>query len=64
MTTLAKTPKLGDLLKYEFKGNYSREVITLKSGTNYSLVRCSERSRPQAKYRLSPAAAAAGDESA
>ena len=33
MTTLTNTPTLGDLLKFELNGNYSRETVTLKSGT-------------------------------
>ena len=37
MPTLTMTPTLGDLLKYELNGNYSRETVTLKSGTNYAL---------------------------
>ena len=37
MPTLTMAPTLGDLLKYELNGNYSRETVTLKSGTNYAL---------------------------
>ena len=33
MTTLTMAPTLGDLLKYELNGNYCRETVTLKSGT-------------------------------
>jgi hypothetical protein len=31
------SPTLGNLLKYELNGNYCRETVTLKSGTNYAL---------------------------
>lgn len=64
MTTLTNTPTLGDLLKYELNGNYSREVITLKSGTNYALGSVLGKITASSKYRLSPAAQVAGDEGA
>lgn len=64
MTTLTNTPTLGDLLKYELNGNYSREVITLKSGTSYALGSVLGRITASGKYRLSPAAQVAGDEGA
>ena len=37
MTTLIMSPTLGDLLKFELNGSYSRETVTLKSGTSYAL---------------------------
>src|SRR6185295_18180951 len=64
MTTLTNTPTLGDLLKYELNRNYSREVITLKSGTNYALGSVLGKITASAKYRLSPAAVVGGDEGA
>ena len=64
MTTLTNTPTLGDLLKYELNGNYSRETVTLKSGTNYALGSVLGKITASGKYRLSPAAAVAGDEGA
>jgi hypothetical protein len=64
MTTLTNTPTLGDLLKYELNGSYSREVITLKSGTNYAIGSVLGKITASSKYRLSPAAAVTGDEGA
>jgi hypothetical protein len=64
MATLTKTPTLGDLLKYELNGNYSRETITLKSGTNYVLGSVLGKITASGKYRLSPAAQVVGDEGA
>jgi hypothetical protein len=57
-------PTLGDLLKYELNGNYSRETVTLKSGTNYALGSVLGKITATAKYRLSPNAQVVGDEGA
>ena len=51
------SPTLGDLLKYELNGNYCRETVTLKSGTNYALGSVLGKITASGKYRLSPAAA-------
>ncbi|MBI2718133.1 MAG: head decoration protein [Rhizobiales bacterium] len=64
MTTLTMAPTLGDLLKYELNGNYSRETVTLKAGTSYALGSVLGRITASGKYRLSPAALVAGDEGA
>lgn len=64
MTTLTKSPTLGDLLKYELNGNYNRETVTLKSGTNYALGAVLGKITASGKYRLSPAAEVTGDEGA
>ena len=64
MPTLTMAPTLGDLLKYELNGNYSRETITLKAGTNYALGSVLGKITATEKYRLSPAAEVAGDEGA
>ncbi len=64
MPTLTMAPTLGDLLKYELNGNYSRETVTLKAGTNYALGSVLGKITATAKYRLSPAAQVAGDEGA
>ena len=64
MTTLTMAPTLGDLLKYELNGSYSRETVTLKSGTNYALGSVLGKITASGKYRLSPAAAVTGDEGA
>ena len=64
MPTLIKGPTLGDLLKYELNGNYNRETVTLKAGTNYALGSVLGKITASGKYRLSPAAQVAGDEGA
>ncbi len=64
MTTLTKSPTLGDLLKFELNGNYCRETVTLKSGTNYALGSVLGKITASGKHRLSPAAVVAGDEGA
>jgi hypothetical protein len=57
-------PTLGDLLKYELNGNYNRETVTLKAGTNYALGSVLGKITASSKYRLSPAASVTGDEGA
>jgi hypothetical protein len=64
MPTLTMAPTLGDLLKYELNGNYSRETVTLKSGTNYALGSVLGKITASGKYRLSPNAEVVGDEGA
>jgi hypothetical protein len=64
MPVLTMVPTLGDLLKYELNGNYTREVVTLKSGTNYALGSVLGMIAASGKYRLSPAAEVTGDEGA
>src|SRR5579885_520529 len=64
MPTLTMAPTLGDLLKYELNGSYSRETITLKSGTSYALGSVLGKITASGKYRLSPAAQVVGDEGA
>jgi hypothetical protein len=64
MPALIMAPTLGDLLKYELNGNYCREVVTLKGGTDYRLGAVLGRITATGKYRLSPAAAVTGDEGA
>lgn len=64
MTVLTMAPTLGDLLKYELNGNYCRESVTLKAGTNYALGSVLGKITASGKYRLSSAAVVAGDEGA
>lgn len=64
MPVLTMAPTLGDLLKYELNGNYCREVVTLKSGTNYALGSVLGEITASGKYRLSPNAEVTGDEGA
>ena len=64
MPALTMSPTLGDLLKYELNGNYSRESVTLKAGTKYALGSVLGKITASGKYRLSPAAQVVGDEGA
>lgn len=64
MSVLTMAPTLGDLLKYELNGNYNRETVTLKAGTNYALGSVLGKITASGKYRLSPAASVTGDEGA
>ena len=64
MPTLRMAPTLGDLLKYELNGDYCRETVTLKSGTNYAIGSVLGKITASGKYRLSPAAEVEGDEGA
>ena len=64
MTALTMSPTLGDLLKYELNGNFCRETVTLKSGTDYALGSVLGMITASGKYRLSPDAEVVGDEGA
>ena len=64
MPVLTQSPTLGDLLKFELNGSYSREIVTLKAGTNYVLGSVLGKITASAKYRLAPAAVVVGDEGA
>jgi len=64
MPTLRMAPTLGDLLKYELNGDYCRETVTLKSGTNYAIGSVLGKITASKKYRLSPNAEVEGDEGA
>src|SRR5687768_14011583 len=64
MPVLTMSPTLGDLLKFELNGNYNRESVTLKTGTNYALGSVLGKITASGKYRLSPNASVAGDEGA
>lgn len=64
MPTLTKAPSLGDLLKYELNANYCREIVTLKSGTDYPLGAVLGEITDSGSYRLSPADEVTGDEGA
>jgi hypothetical protein len=64
MPVLTQSPTLGDLLKYELNGSYSREIVTLKAGTSYALGSVLGKITASGKYRLAPAATVVGDEGA
>lgn len=64
MPVLTQSPTLGDLLKYELNGNYTRATVTLKAGASYPLGAVLGRITASGKYRLAPAAEVVGDEGA
>ena len=64
MSVLIAPPTMGDLLKYELNGNFTRETVTLKSGTDYRLGAVLGKITASGKYRLAPAAEVTGDEGA
>lgn len=64
MPVLTKAPTLGDLLKFECCGNYSRETVTLKAGASYPLGAVLGQITATGLYRFSPAAEVVGDEGA
>ena len=64
MPVLTAKPTLGDLLKFELNASYTRETVTLKAGTSYSLGAVLGRITASGEYRLSPAAEVVGDEGA
>ena len=64
MSVLTMAPTLGDLLKFELNASYTRETVTLKAGTSYSLGAVLGRITASGEYRLSPAAEVVGDEGA
>ena len=55
------SPTLGDLLKFELNGNYTRETVTLKAGTDYALGSVLGRITASAKYRLQTTASSVED---
>lgn len=64
MPVLTKAPTLGDLLKFECCGTYSRETVTLKAGTFYPLGSVLGRITATGIHRFSPTAEVVGDEGA
>src|SRR5579885_365523 len=64
MPTLTMAPTLGALVKYELKGNYNRETVTLKAGTSYPLGALLGRITATATNRRSPASPVTGEEGA
>ena len=64
MTVLTSPATLGDLLKREFDPNYSRETVTLKSGSAYPMGAVLGRVTATGVYAFSPAASTTGSEGA
>lgn len=64
MAPLRKGPTEGDILKFDLDKNYTREVVTLKSGTNYALGSVLGEVTADGEFTLSPNAETVGIEGA
>lgn len=64
MPALTKGPTEGDILKFDLDKNYTREVVTLLTGTNYKIGSVLGQVTASGKYTLSPATGSTGEETA
>ena len=64
MAPLVKGPTEGDILKFDLDQNYTREVVTLKSGTAYAIGSVLGVVTADGEYMLSPDAEVVGSEGA
>ena len=64
MPVLTQTPTMGDVLKYELNPNFTRETVTLLSGTNYRVGAVLGRITASGKMKLSTAAGTDGAQNA
>jgi hypothetical protein len=64
MSVLTQPPTMGDVLKYEVNPNYTRETVTLLTGTAYPIGAVLGRITASGKYALSPDTGADGSETA
>ena len=64
MAPLVKSPTEGDILKFDLDKNYTREVVTLKSGTNYAIGSVLGEVTADGEFTLSPNAETVGIEGA
>ena len=64
MSVLTQPPTMGDVLKYELNPNYTRETVTLLSGTNYPVGAVLGRITASGKMKLSTAAGSDGAQTA
>jgi len=62
MTVLTQPPSMGDVLKYEINPNYTRDTITLLSGTAYPVGAVLGRITVNGKYTLASDGGADGAE--
>jgi len=60
MAPLVQSPTMGDVLKYDDNPNYTREVVTLLTGTNYKIGSVLGKITASGKYKLSTDAGADG----
>lgn len=64
MAPLVKGPTEGDILKFDLDKNYTREVVTLKAGTDYKIGSVLGQITADGKYELSPATGSTGSQTA
>ena len=64
MSVLTQPPTMGDVLKYELNPNFTRETVTLLSGTNYPVGAVLGRITASGKMKLSTAAGSDGAQNA
>ena len=64
MSVLTQPPTMGDVLKYEVNPNYTRETVTLLTGTAYPIGAVLGRITASGKYAFSPDTGADGSETA
>ena len=64
MTVLTQPPTMGDALKYEVNPNYTRETVTLLSGTAYPVGSVLGRITASGKYKLATSGGTDGAQTA
>jgi hypothetical protein len=64
MTVLTQPPTMGDVLKYEVNPNYTRETVTLLSGTAYPVGSVLGRVTASGKYTLATSGGTDGAQNA
>ena len=64
MPVLTQPPTMGDLLKYELNPNFTRETVTLLTGTNYPVGAVLGRVTASGKMKLSTATGTDGAQNA
>jgi len=64
MTVLTQPPTMGDVLKYEVNPNYTRETVTLLSGTTYPVGAVLGRITASGKYKLATSGGTDGAQTA
>jgi len=64
MTVLTQPPTMGDVLKYEVNPNYTRETVTLLSGTAYPVGSVLGRVTASGKYKLATSGGTDGTQTA
>jgi len=55
MTTLTQAPSMGDVLKWDANPNYTREAVTLLTGTSYAAGSVLGKITANGKYKLATA---------